>query len=91
VEEFIDDDAGYRTWLAANPDAYVLNAHRNPRSDNLRLHLVTCRTLSRDLPANGRNWTVTYRKVCGTRQELEAWAVRTVPDGELWPCAACLD
>ena len=89
--EYIDDDSGYRAWLAANPNSYVLNAHRSPKPYYLRLHRVTCRTLSPDLPANGDSWTVTYRKVCDTRSELEAWAARQVPDGEVWPCSACLD
>jgi hypothetical protein len=90
MEEFIDDDTGYRAWLVANPNAYVLNAHRNPKPYYLRLHRVGCRTLSREKPANGDNWTVTYRKVCGTRQEAEAWARNEVSGGEVWPCSACL-
>ena len=42
METFRDDDAGYLEWLASNPQGFVLNTHRNPHPNYLRLHTATC-------------------------------------------------
>lgn len=72
--EFIEDDKGYVAWLAGHPDGFVLNCERPPRPAYLMLHRATCWTIS-GAPARGRNWTVTYQKVCAdTFAELSSWA-----------------
>jgi hypothetical protein len=85
---FIDEDASYLQWVQQNPDRFVLNAHRSPKPDYLRLHKSTCNLIS-GVPANGIYWTTTYLKVCGDRHELEAWASGTV-GGEVWACERCM-
>ena len=35
TETFIDDDRGYRLWLRAHPDGYVLNSYRHPTQSYL--------------------------------------------------------
>jgi hypothetical protein len=84
---FVDDDRGYLDWLAAHPDEFVINTDRQPNPNYLRLHTATCRTINR-MPTNGRRWTAEYIKVCGQRDELEAWA-RTAVGGQVQPCALC--
>jgi hypothetical protein len=88
METFVDDDAGYLEWLAANPGGFVLNTYRNPRPSYLRLHMSTCRNIS-GTPANGSRWTVTYVKRCGSRAELEDFASREI-GGDVWACPTCL-
>lgn len=70
---FLDDDAGYLTWLARNPNGYVLNAYRNPTPGYLVLHRTSCHTISGE-PARGSRWTHDYRKICGQQLDLEQWA-----------------
>jgi hypothetical protein len=73
---FIDDDAGYRAWLAANSGGFVLNTTRSPRADYLMLHRAGCRHISGD---DTRSWTKNYAKVCGPSQALlDEWATSTV-------------
>ena len=38
IVSFQDDDAGYRAWLRAWPNGFVLNCNRNPTPDYLALH-----------------------------------------------------
>jgi hypothetical protein len=88
VRRFIDDDAGYLQWLAANPDGYVLNTHRKPTPDYLMLHRVGCSSI-RGAPARGIRWTSGYIKICGERGELEAFARRSL-GGDPQACRLCL-
>ncbi len=78
IDRYIDDDAGFRGWLAAHRGGYVLNADRDAYSRRssssdpnlLRLHLAHCRHWAdiRD------NWTRDYVKACARdRFELELW------------------
>src|SRR5437899_9027888 len=79
--EFLDDDAGYVSWIGAHPQGFVLNCDRTPRAEYLVLHQAGCPTISSKEP-NGRpkhwpdhwSWT-TYRKVCSSEPEvLQRWA-----------------
>ena len=88
VQRFQDQDEAYLTWVAKNPDAFVLNTYRNPRANYLRLHRASCPRIS-GLPANGVHWTVDYIKVCGSRAELETWA-RVEVGGQPWECPTCM-
>ena len=88
VECFLDDDAGYLRWLAEHPGLFVLNAYRTPTPVYLILHRAGCRSIT-ELPAGGRHWTTDYRKVCGSRTELEQYAREKV-GGHPKSCGHCL-
>jgi hypothetical protein len=78
VTEFLDDDDGYTSWLAAHRNGFVVNTSRSPTASYLKLHRTTCHTIT-GVPTAGSRWTVQYIKVCGDRRaELEAWCQRTV-------------
>jgi hypothetical protein len=84
--EFIDDDKGYIAWLAEHPDGCVLNCGRPPAPSYLVIHRAICKTIS-GTPARGRNWTVTYQKVCGdTFDEVSTWAGQIGPPSD---CGIC--
>lgn len=87
MQIYNDDDRGYLTWLRGNPEGFVVNADRPPNASYLRLHHASCRTISGD-PSRGSAWTVTSTKLCGTRQELEAWADSTLQAAPS-PCPTC--
>ncbi|MFD5827306.1 hypothetical protein [Lentzea sp. NPDC060358] len=87
MQRFSNDDAGYQRWLAAHPDLYVLNTERTPRPSYLVLHRATCRTIT-GTPARGRQWTAEYLKVCGSRAELETFALNEV-GGAAQACGLC--
>lgn len=78
VECFVDDDPGYRDWLARHPDGFVINAERNPTAAYLMLHHAGCRTIN-GVPARGSTFTGDYIKVCGDQDELEGFA-RQLPE-----------
>jgi hypothetical protein len=86
---FVDDDAGYPMWLAANPQTFVVNVERRPRAGNVVLHQSTCRTIN-GVPTRGGTWTGPYVKWCGDREELSAY-VRSRVGGEPRPCGTCLN
>ncbi|WP_010148387.1 hypothetical protein [Serinicoccus profundi] len=88
MEKFVDDDDGFLRWITQHQGLFVLNTHRSPRADNLRLHRADCRLFA-GIPPNGKHWTATYVKFCGSRDELERWALGTV-GGDVWPCSVCL-
>jgi hypothetical protein len=72
---FQDDDDGYRAWLAANPDGWVINIHRTINPSDARLHHSACRTITGD-PTHGTAWTGPYIKICTTDlSHADAWAV----------------
>jgi hypothetical protein len=82
---FVDDEAGYLSWLRDHPQGYVLNTDRSPRAAYLILHRATCRTIS----GRSDNWTHNYAKVCAdTVSELEVWA-RAKTGGFLTHCGIC--
>jgi hypothetical protein len=88
VQQFIDDESGYLTWLSRHPNGYVVNAAREPRPSYLVLHRATCGTIS-GTPARGDLWTRDLSKTCSTqRSELEDWA-RHVVGGSVGPCGLC--
>lgn len=59
---FVDNDAGYVSWISENPSGYVLNANRRPNAGYLKLHRATCTWIS---GGDGRRWTWQYAKICG--------------------------
>lgn len=87
VSWYVDNEDGYRDWLAANPDGFVLNTTRVPSAPYLILHRSSCRTINR--PADQRAWTHDYGKACAnTRSAIEAWA--RVTTGGVSECRLCL-
>ncbi len=88
VQTFVDDDEGYLAWLVANPSGFVVNTPRQPVSSYVFLHRSTCHTISGS-PARGAHWTIDYIKLCGSRSDLERWALDEV-GGPTHPCGTCL-
>ena len=89
MQRFVNDDAGYLSWLAAHPRGWVLNTYPHVTSAYLILHRAACRTVNRPL-GPGRRWTELYGKSCGDdRRELETWALRETGK-PVKPCAICL-
>jgi hypothetical protein len=75
VKVFEKKEAGYRRWMHANQNGFVLNYDvRNPGPGYLKLHHASCRTIQ---PRPPRNWTNWFGKACRTsRAELETMARR---------------
>jgi hypothetical protein len=88
MERFVDDDAGYRDWLARHPDGFVINTGRTPTAAYLMLHRTACGSIS-GTPARGSTFTGDYAKVCGGREELEGFGRQL--GGEAKPCGLCLN
>jgi hypothetical protein len=85
---FAHDDAGYRDWLVKHPGGYVINTYMNPSRSYLKLHHVSCTSISR-LQRGAKTFTDgEYSKVCGGRAELEAYARQL--GGAAEPCPLCL-
>jgi hypothetical protein len=87
MRHFVDDDAGYQQWLGDHPSDFVINTGRNPTAAYLMLHRADCKTIS-GRPATGSTFTGDYTKVCGGREELEAFAGEL--GGAASPCGLCL-
>jgi hypothetical protein len=75
VTVFQDDDHGYRAWLAANPDGWVINIQRALNPSDARLHHGACRTITGE-PTRGTTWTGPYIKICSAElSHADAWAI----------------
>ncbi len=46
--EFLDDDEGYLSWIATNPDGLVLNVRRMADPNYVVLHRANCGSISTD-------------------------------------------
>jgi hypothetical protein len=88
MRHFVDDDAGYLGWLADHPQGFVLNTGRSPSAAYLMLHRASCGSI-RGTPARGITFTGDYSKVCGGREELDAFARQV--GGMTTSCRLCLD
>jgi hypothetical protein len=88
VERFVDDDPGYREWLARHPEGFVINTGRTPAASYLMLHRAGCGTIN-GRPARGTTFTGDYAKICGSREELEGFARKL--GGQPQPCGLCLN
>lgn len=85
---FAHNDVGYRDWLVEHPGGYVINTYLNPSPSYLKLHHVSCPSISR-LQRGARTFTDgEYSKVCGERVELEVYARQL--GGFAEPCPLCL-
>jgi hypothetical protein len=75
VEQFQDDDEGYRGWVAKNRRGYVMNIQRSLNPADARMHHADCYTINGQ-PPRGRTWTGPYIKICATSiSSLDQWAV----------------
>jgi hypothetical protein len=87
VVVFVDDDASYLRWIAANPNARVLNAARS-LAPTPTLHRATCHTIS-GMPARGRVWTGPYIKACADDTvALHRWSEANIGHVPR-PCGTC--
>jgi hypothetical protein len=86
VEVFVDDDAGYRAWIYANPSGFVVNALRGGSIGDPILHRAMCETIT---PTPDTPWTTgDYLKACAVRRfELDEWAREH--GKRLTPCVFC--
>lgn len=74
---FHRDEAGYRAWLDAHREGFVLACEPKPRAGETRLHRADCKTISRELPP-GSQYTWPYMKVCApTREAIVTWTIAT--------------
>lgn len=62
--EFLDDEEGYLSWIAQNPEGLVLNVRRLVDPNYVVLHRATCGSISTDKREPGAYTTRDYRKVC---------------------------
>ena len=75
--EFLDDDVGYLSWIATNPDGFVLNVRRVADPAYVVLHRARCGSISTDKRVPGAYTERDYRKVCATNlTELQLAAKR---------------
>ena len=75
--EFHNDDEGYLSWIATNPDGLVLNVRRMADPDYVVLHRARCGSISTDKREPGAYTTRGYRKVCAASvAELQLAAKR---------------
>jgi hypothetical protein len=85
---FQGDDAAYMRWLTEYPAGYVVNAERNPKPGNLKLHRADCTWIS----GRGKPGAYTerdYIKVCSIELfAVKRWARETV-GGSLDPSCGC--
>lgn len=74
-----NDNDAYLHWINDNPDGFVLNTEKRPRSVYLMLHKVSCYTISK-LQPQAVSWTERYNKICSNdKNEIEKWARQNVP------------
>jgi hypothetical protein len=85
IQLFSKDDAGYRAWLAAHRQGYVLSIPKSYYGP-LRLHHVFCSTIGQPSPL--LRHTLHARKVCSdTPGPLVDWAAHH--GHPVSPCRLC--
>jgi hypothetical protein len=90
VRRFLDDDAGYLSWLSAHPSGFVLNSDRRPNARYLVVHRAGCASINpvRAKVQKRRTWTVAYSKTCAEDLgDLTQWAGAEA--GEVAWCGLC--
>jgi hypothetical protein len=87
MQIFHNDDAGYRAWLAAHPDGFVLNVPLRYRTGNeVWLHRGSCRVIAR--PSPYLHHTRDALKVCSPDAgAITHWAV--AQDYVVLSCGFC--
>jgi hypothetical protein len=70
---FENDDEGYRRWLEANQEGFVINRDSNRPRPFLRLHQAPCGSIRSE--KIGNYTTTRFVKDCSLdKRELEIWA-----------------
>jgi hypothetical protein len=86
IKQFEDDEPGYRSWIGANPNGYLINILRSLNANTARLHRATCWTID---PRRPGAWTGEYMKICSpTLDELDEWATNRT-GGPIVRCGTC--
>jgi hypothetical protein len=71
---FLDDEAGYSTWISNNADGFVVNTRRELDPNYLVLHAANCTSMQtyRGMDQNPGGFTERgYQKICAeTADEL---------------------
>ena len=84
---FSNDEIAYLDWIKANPNGFVINSHKSPKSENLVLHKATCGSISS--PKIGNFTTTDYMKICSLYiNELDNWAEKH-NRSKYFPCQLC--
>lgn len=87
---FVDDDEGYRAWIAENPSGYVLSTDKPSYG---RYHRATCSSIGGDgsEPVTGAAWVRgRVRKVCATElAPLVRWARQNLRSEGVKSCSWC--
>ena len=75
--EFIGDDPGYKAWISANPDGFVVNAEKRKRPEYRVLHCADCNYVAK-LKGGADEGGFTergYIKICAKSvDELREWS-----------------
>lgn len=74
---FVDDEAGFAAWRDSHPTGYVVNCHRRPQPDYIKLHRTTC-------PFLNKPWIYTsgdYIKLCAKEKNLLDDCVKLIVGG----------
>ena len=92
MPEFVNDDAGYFTWLDNHPDGFVLNRRNGSNRKSTVLHKVCCDTISRENQEQGTFTGNNHWKICEeTVEDLQLDDIRQNRDDGMfyWPCGLC--
>ena len=73
MQTFFRQDPDYRDYLRRNPECFVINSYEHPTSEYIPIHTASCRQINGERRNAGT--LTSYRKTCGTADELEAWAL----------------
>jgi len=85
---YSNEDECYLSWIASNPEGYVVNIERSLNPNDVMLHKADCYTI-KGVPARGDSWTNEYIKICSTsREELCSWITIEI-GGEVRKCKLC--
>jgi 5-methylcytosine-specific restriction protein A len=91
MESFDNDDGGFMAWMKQNPDGFVINSGRTPRSAYAMYHKANCTHLSflRPWQLQG-GFTRQYIKVCSNNlQELLTWRMQHRSRAQDIYCQTC--
>jgi hypothetical protein len=84
VAVFSHDEIGFVTWRDSHPSGYIVNCHRQPQPDYVKLHRPTCWSLNKP-------WTYTrdYIKLCAESKQRLIECVMKLVGGGPDPCPFC--
>ena len=93
IEEFIDKDKAYTTWLTNHPEGFVLNCYHHRPQSFMVLHRAMCETISQPRGTTYQTGEFTgeqYFKVCSMGLDaLHRWAYRHGRSTMTSTCSQC--